>query len=78
MPLTDSACRAPNKTGAREKRSDGGGLRLIVSPTGKRVRELAYRFQGQSTTKALGAYPAVSLATARIRREEAKVALQAG
>lgn len=78
MPLSDSQCRAPNVSGKREKRSDGGGLRLVVSPNGKRQWELAYRWQGKPQTLALGAYPAVGLAQARLERERVKVDLQAG
>lgn len=78
MPLTDSKCRAPNTTGKREKRSDGGGLRLLVTPTGRRSWELAFRWDGKQTTLPLGPYPAVSLGTARLRREQAKLEIQAG
>lgn len=78
MPLTDAKCRAPNKTGKREKRSDGGGLRLVVSATGRANWELAFRWEGKAQTMSLGPYPTVGLAAARIRREEARLALQAG
>lgn len=78
MPLTDAKCRAPNTTGKRLKLSDGGGLRLVVSPTGRRQWELAFRWQGKPQTLALGPYPTVSLAQARRKREEAKLELQAG
>lgn len=78
MPLTDAKCRTPNTTGKREKRSDGGGLRLVVSPTGKRQWELAFRWEGKPTTMPLGPYPTVGLAAARMRREQAKLELQAG
>lgn len=78
MPLTDVACRAANRTGKREKRADGGGLYLMVSPTGAKTWGLAYRFEGRSRTLAIGAYPTTSLGQARLRREQAKLDLQAG
>lgn len=78
MPLTDSACRAPNISGKREKRSDGGGLRLVVSPEGKRTWELAFRYEGKPQTASLGPYPTLGLAGARMKREQAKLDLQAG
>ena len=60
-----------------EKHSDGGGLYLHVTAAGKYWR-LAYRFAGKQKTLALGVYPAVSLAKARKRRDEAKEQLAAG
>lgn len=78
MPLTDVSCRAANKTGKREKRADGGGLYLMVSPTGAKTWGLAYRFEGGSRTLSIGAYPITSLGQARLRREQAKLDLQAG
>lgn len=78
MPLTDAACRVLNKSGKREKRADGGGLYLLVTPTNAKTWNLAFRFEGRPRTLPLGKYPAVSLAEARLKREQAKVHLQAG
>ncbi len=63
--LTDADCQRPNVTKKREKRADGGGLRLVVTPTGGRTWELAYRFEGLHRTLPLGSYPAVSIDEAR-------------
>lgn len=76
--LTEAEIQAPNTTGRREKRSDGGGLRLVVSPTGRRTWEVAYRFNGQSRTLPLGKYPAVTLAEARYRTEQLRLAVDRG
>jgi integrase len=54
------------------KLSDGGGLHVLIQPTGGKLWRLAYRFAGKQKTLALGVYPAVSLEEARRRREEAK------
>ena len=79
MPLTDHQCRLPNTTGRPEKRSDGGGLRLVVSPKDDRRRwELAYRWEGKPQTLSLGPYPEVSLTAARAAREKAKLELEEG
>ncbi|MFO1104605.1 MAG: tyrosine-type recombinase/integrase [Amaricoccus sp.] len=78
MPLTDSQCRAKNATGRRIKLSDGGGLRLVVTPTNRRTWEVAYRFEGKARTLIVGPYPATGLAGARLRLAEVKVALQNG
>jgi integrase len=60
------------------KVSDGGGLHVLVSPTGGKLWRQAYRFDKKQQTLALGAYPAVSLADARKEREQAKRDLAAG
>lgn len=60
------------------KLSDGGGLQLLVTPTGGKLWRLAYRFGGKQKQLALGAYPAVSLADARKARDAAKATLAAG
>jgi integrase len=72
MPLTDTFVRQvkPSKpTG--DKHADGGGMYLLVKPTGKYWR-IDYRHLGARKTLALGVYPAVSLAKARKRRDEAR------
>ena len=52
---------------AGNKHSDGGGLCLHVSETGKFWR-MNYRFAGKQMTLTLGAYQAMSLAKARQKR----------
>jgi len=49
-----------------------------VSPAGGKLWRLSYRFGGQQKTLALGAYPAISLADARLRRADAKKMLANG
>jgi len=63
--------------GAGDKYTDGGGMYLLVNAAGKYWR-LNYRFQGKQKTLALGVYPAVSLAKARGRRDEARELLADG
>lgn len=60
------------------KLSDGGGLHLLVRPGGGKLWRFRYRFAGRENMLALGPYPAVSLATARDRRDEAKKLIAAG
>jgi len=73
MALTDTAIRLVKHSGARagDKLSDGGGMYLLVTATSKCWR-MNYRFNGKQKTLALGIYPAVSLAQARSRRDEAR------
>lgn len=76
--LTDADCQRPNGAGKREKRADGGGLRLVVTPTGGRTWELAYRFEGLHRTLPLGSYPAISIKDARRLAGEARDAIRRG
>ena len=79
MPLTDVQIRKANTGDKIVKLSDGGGLQLWLMPTGSKLWHLAYRdSQGKQKKLAFGAYPAVSLADARRKRDEAKVLLASG
>lgn len=60
------------------KLSDGEGLHLLVQPNGKKVWRFRYRFAGRENMLAFGAFPTVSLAAARKKREEAKKLLSDG
>lgn len=62
---------------AGDKHSDGHGLYLHVTATGKYWR-MAYRFTEKQKTLALGVYPAVSLADARAGRTKARELLATG
>ena len=72
MPLTDTAVRNAKRRERPQKLSDGGGLHLLVNPDGARYWRMAYRYQGRQKTLALGVYPIVSLADARMARDAAK------
>jgi hypothetical protein len=72
MPLRDAAVRNAKPGAQPKKLSDGGGLHVLIQPTGGKLWRLAYRFGGKQKTLALGAYPAVSLGEARGLRDAAK------
>lgn len=78
MPLSDVAIRAAKPATSVKKLSDGGGLQLWLMPNGAKLWRLAYRFSGKQKKLALGPYPAVGLAEARAKREQAKALLVAG
>lgn len=79
MPLSDTAIRNAKPAEKTIKLSDGGGLQLWITPAGSKLWNLAYRDLNRKQRKlALGAYPAVGLADARKRREEAKALLASG
>lgn len=79
MPLTDTFVRQvkPSGKAAGDSHADGGGMYLLVKPSGKYWR-MDYRFAGKRKTLALGVYPAVTLAQARRRRDDAKAQLADG
>lgn len=54
------------------KLSDERGLYLLVKTTGARYWRLKYRIAGKEKKLALGVYPDVSLAEARIKRDDAE------
>lgn len=74
MALNDTFIKNSTKhsgNAAGDKHTDGGGMYLLVSASGKYWR-MNYRFAGKQKTLALGVYPAVSLGEARKRRDKAR------
>ena len=78
MPITDVKVRNAKPEAKPYKLSDGGGLFLLVQPTGGKWWRYKYRFAGKEKLLALGSYPDVSLAEARERHVQARKALAAG
>jgi integrase len=78
--LTDTAIRKAKlaKEAKRERLFDGGGLYLELTPTGGRWWRLKYRFAGKEKLLSLGVYPAVTLAEARTKRDDARKLLRDG
>jgi Arm domain-containing DNA-binding protein len=72
MPLTHFDIRNTKPADKPFKLSDGGGLFLLVQPNGSMLWRLKYRFVGKERALSFGAYPTVSLADARAKRDEAK------
>ena len=72
MALTDTAIRNLKPQQTPLKKSDGGGLYLLIMPEGSKLWRLAYRFAGKQKTIALGPYPTVTLAMARAAKVESK------
>lgn len=60
------------------KRSDSGGLFMLVTTTGSKLWRFGYRFDAKQKLLALGQYPVTSLADARIKRDDAKKLLAEG
>jgi integrase len=60
------------------KLTDGNGLYLLVNPNGSKLWRLRYRFSDKQNMLSLGAFPEVSLASARMKRDEARKLLANG
>jgi len=78
MALTHTAILKASATETAYKLADGGGLHLLVQPGGSKLWRFRYRFGGKENMLALGAFPEVSLAAARTKRDDARKLLSAG
>jgi integrase len=78
VPLTDTEIRRSKPTSKPYKLSDSGGLHLLVTPTGGKLWRWKYRCEGSEKLMALGRYPDVALADARVRRDAARKKLAGG
>ena len=75
-PLTDIAVRNA-KASPQKARTlyDTGGLMLLIQPSGSKSWALKYRHEGRERRMGLGAYPTISLAEARKKRDEHRAAI---
>lgn len=78
MPLNYTQIEAARKRSKPYKLSDGEGLHLLVTDKGSKLWRFRYRFQSKQLMLSLGAYPEVSLASARQRRDDARKLLSQG
>jgi len=76
--LTELIAAQAKPTDKQKKLSDGGGLHLLIHPNGGKYWHISYRFAGKQNTLSLGAYPDVSLAVARERRDDTRKLLADG
>jgi integrase len=76
--LTATAIKSANPKDTPYKLTDGGGMYLLVNPTGGKYWHLAYRYNNKQKLLALGVYPDVTLKEARIKREAARKLLKEG
>ena len=76
--LTDKAVRAAAPREKAYKLADSRGLHLHISVSGHKSWRYKYRFNKKERLLTLGAYPEVSLADAREKRDEAKKILRGG
>jgi len=76
--LSDAKIRAAKPRDKAYKLTDARRLFLLVSPSGSKLWRWNYSYGGKQKTLAFGPYPQVSLATARVKRDEASVQLSEG
>jgi integrase len=78
MPLTDMQIRKAIPSDKQYKLNDGGGLSLLVRPTGTMSWICKLTINGKEQRLTFGTYPQVSLKEARARRDEAKLEMMRG
>ena len=71
-PLTDTQLRSIKPAAKDIKLFDGGGLFLLVTTSGGKLWRFKYRFGGREKLLTFGAYPQISLADARQKRDKAR------
>lgn len=80
MPLTAARIESVKPVSVRREYPDGKvtGLYFVIQPSGAKSWALRYRVAGKTVKLTLGAYPALDLAAARRKAEEARGAVAAG
>jgi hypothetical protein len=78
QPLTAVQIRTAKPLPKETKLFDGGGLYLLVTPSGGKLWRLKYTFANKEKKLAFGGYPEVSLAQAREERRKARELLAQG
>ena len=76
--LTDAKVRAAKPRDKAYKLSDASRLYLLVTPSGGKLWRWNYEYDGKQKSMAFGAWPLVSLAVAREKRDEAYTLLCEG
>ncbi|CNI45382.1 integrase family protein [Yersinia frederiksenii] len=72
MPLNARQIDTAKPKEKEYKLTDGGGLYLLVKPNGAKYWRFKYRVLGKEKKLSIGVYPDISLADARLKREEAR------
>lgn len=76
--LTDTKVRTAKKQEKPYRLTDGNSLFLHVARSGNKTWRIRYVFKGKESQVVIGSYPDMSLAEARIRRDEIKKNLKLG
>lgn len=78
MMLSDTQIRKAKPLEKQYKLTDGQGLYLLVHPNGSKYWRFKYRIDGKEKLLAIGLYPEIPLADARVRRDQARRLLASG
>jgi len=78
MPLNARQIDTAKPREKEYKLTDGGGLYLLIKPNGAKYWRLKYRVLGKEKKLSIGVYPDISLADARLKREEARKVVALG
>lgn len=78
MALTDTKVRTLKARDKIYRVADDQGLCIEIKPSGVKVWRYRYMINGKASMMSLGEYPAVSLADARLKRNEYRVDVLAG
>jgi len=76
--LSDAKIKNAKPKDKAYKLSDGGGLFLLINPSGSKYWRLKYYFAGKEKTLSIGTYPDVGLASARETTRGAREELSVG
>ncbi len=71
-PLTATQIKKAKHSEGNTRLSDGGGLYLLLQPSGKHWWRFDYSIKGKRKTLSFGTYPEISLLDARNQREAAR------
>ena len=72
IPLTDMKVQKAKSKDKPISLFDGGGLYLLITPSGGKLWRFKYRFNNKEKKLAFGSYPEIGLQDARQRREDAR------
>jgi hypothetical protein len=78
LPLSEEKVNAAKVKEKAYKLFDGGGLSLLVTPSGGKLWRFKYRFNRTEKNLSLGSYPETSLEDARSNRDAARSLLEQG
>ncbi|QHQ16460.1 tyrosine-type recombinase/integrase [Pectobacterium parmentieri] len=78
MPLNARQIETAKPQDKEYKLTDGAGLYLLIKPNGAKYWRLKYRVVGKEKKLSIGVYPDISLAEARLKREEARKIVASG
>lgn len=77
-PLSEVKVRTAKQSEKPYKLYDGGGLYLLVTPSGGKLWHFKYRAEGKEKKLTFGSYPDVPLTVAREKRDDARRLLAGG